>query len=719
MLSVLSKPAARESTHHSEKIGVRHVYPFLTQMLLLAFLKNFQANRNLTKNEKKSLEIFIEQAKALLKNKWKFIMQHLNDQVLLDSFHSMVHYSTKLSFDTLVESLQKIAETHYRKMGVELSSVFECDTIVDAVKLHFENNEVFMDIFDKHVWVFFRTDLKVANQMARQVERLSNLPPKMVSTYAAIVARTAVKVTAELPPVFPTLVSGALRSAPPLLDKSDEIVRVLPDPPRRNDASDLILAGVKEDLNIRTENAIAKSAEAFDAGNRSTVMAITDADFDAQVLATEITRGANQQASAAAATAFAALEVKEAVAAAADAGEPLFNDDAPASSATQLSADAIPSDADSPNPPLSVEPQFDHQNHANGAGGHLSVIPEENDDADQSGTSPLPDGERRAPFTTSAQSPPKGVEDRALGAQTKSSLSNLGSTPSSDPSGTTLIHGLPDLLASLAISSKPSFTLPTKPIVPSPELTDTGVGGAHSSDIQSKNALSTVGVSRNTHADQPSFPPKSDVGGPPVQVLAKSGKPPGSFGGADHLETPSSLKLWSSCIPGGKTSSASQPGNSSSSWSKIFRRRKSNSVNPDPGQTNDTRPPVAHSSGKNLSGSAAANPLMLPSSSSPLGGNIGVSPGAHSPSDPHGFVPLPAPSSSSELGSAAAPALSPQMCPSGHEKGGIERSEEMLDFDDWYFIALQLMRCGVTRSQVQLFSHLAPKFKVTQGLVVA
>ena len=486
----------------------------------------------------------------------------------------------------------------------------------------------------------------------------------------------------------------------------------------------------------------------FGAGNQAVLSRILGEDSDANALKDEVAIQATNDESAAITSASAALEVVGLVYAAAAADEsvepvirtssPVSIEDIPVSptdyfdtsSETSSSKNVINGDAEaaalfaaihSPNPPLSGQPQFDPQNHANGAVGHLSVIPEENDGANQS---PLPVGERRAPFTTFTQSPQEFVKDRALRAQPKSPLSNLGSIPPSGQSGTTLTH---DFSQSFPQSS---FTpADSKPFVPSEEGTgkdvspqaqssdnpsgnvtylpplnllasldpllptqssssrghDIGVGDAHFSDNPSKNALSTVGVSRNTHADQPSFPPKSDVGGPPVQVLAKSGKPPGSFGGADHPKPPSRSNLWSSCSQDGTDLSASLP------LPNLFGTNGSQ-VHP--------LPPT---------------PVNPPSWGTDIGGN----PGAHSPGDPHGFVPLPAPSSSSELGSAAATALSPQLCPSGHDIGGIERSKNMLDFDDWYFIALQLMRCGVTRSQVQLFSHLAPKFKVTQGLVVA
>jgi len=776
MPRVLSNPAAPRGTPHSEKIRVEHVYPFLMQMLLLAFLKNFQANSNLTKNERKSLEMFIEQANALLKEKWMFIIQHLDDQVLRDSINSMVKYPRTLGFITLVESLQKIAETTYRKMDVPLNSILECDTIVDAVKLHFMQNEVFMDIFVTHMWVFFRTDLKVANQMARQVNRLSNLPPEVVSTYAAIVAQTAATFNAGLQPVALALVSDALQSAPP---------------PERNDASDLFRAIVEETLNSCVENAVAKAAKAFDAGNLSNVMAITVADLDAQVLATEVTGITTQNAIAAVSTAIAASEVATLVKAVADAGQPLFKDDAldlgslgksvesrpfdrpvsivdipvisdknsPVSSATKLSADAIPGDDEaaalfvaisSPTHPFPGQTEVDPQNHANEAGGPLSVILEE-DGADQSGNSSphSPDGERQAPFTTFALSPQQCVEDRAPGAQTNSSSSNLGSTPSSGLDGTFQTYEVPDLLASLAISSKPLFKpaadtscdgsnlaqssgSPLEYVLEPPDLLasldvppplptqssssrghNIGVGGAHSSDIQSKNALSTVGMSRNPHADQPSFPPQGDVGGPPVQVLAQSVESSSESGGVDHPKTPSRFTRWSSCIPGGKTGSSTprQTPPSRGGWRNFFQRRKSNQVNPSQGEIGDTCPQVAHSSDTMSFKSAATPPLL--SSSSPLGGKKGGSPPAHSPGDPPEFVPSSAPPSSSKLGSAAIPSAAPPLNEKPPTKWGVKivgtkRSGEILDIAMVLLLGAHLLHLGVPLAQAPLFSHIPP-----------
>ncbi len=648
--------------------------------------------------------MFINQATSLLKDKWKFIMQHLNDQVLLDSLHSIVPFPTMLGFNTLVDAIQEIAANHYRKMGVPVETILGCDTIVDAVNVLFHNNEVFMDIFVNHVWVFFHTDLKVANQMVRMTENLSNLPPEMVRTYAKIVARTAVTFTENPSPVAQALVLESQPSDTLPDDEPVSIVRVLPDPPPRNDATDLILADVKENLESCVANAITKAAESFDAGNRSTVIAIVGAPLDAQVLATEVTGDANGQAMEALADAFAALEVVEAVKAAADAGESVQPD-------TSFS-EFEPGDSEAASLFLEIASESDNQFHTNGVGGPLSVISERTKDgADQSGDSSphSSDGGRRAPSTTSAQFLLQGVEDGASGAQPpfssvdlsrsvdapKSPLSNL----SSGPSGTSLTHELSMLLAaSMPSSSQSSFThdavtsadgstpaqssgKPLAPAPPPPLKTNVirqkmNGGGAHLSGIPignpPGNAQSIVGGSGNPPANLPSFPLEGDVGGHPVQVLARSVDPSSDSGGADHLETPS---IWSSCIPGGKTSSASQPGNSSISWRNIFFRRiKLNRVNPNPGQTNDTCSQVTHSSGKILSGSATTTTTSLPSSISPLGGNIGGNPEAQIQADRLVNVPSPAPSLSPELGSAAATALSLPCCPSGHDIGGIERT---------------------------------------------
>jgi hypothetical protein len=739
--------APRGTLRHSGdyKIGVTHLYSLLMQMLLLAFLKNFQANPKLTIIEKRSLEMFINQARTLLCDKWKFIIQHLKDQVLLDSLSSMVPFPTMLGFNTLVKALQDIAEIHYCKMGVPLNTIFECDTIVDAVKLHFDKNEVFMDIFVTHVWVFFRTDLKVANQMARMTEKLSSLPAKTVSSYAAIVARTAVTFS-EIPSlVAQALVPDSQPSDPLLVSEPVSIVRVLPDPPPRDDATELILAGVESVLADCVADAVTKAANSFAVGNHSTVMAITGADLDAQVLATSVTSVANAQALEAVTTASAALEVAEAVKDAANAGESVQCD--------------MPSSTEAARLFLEIANKSPPQFHANGSSGPLLVIPEEEDGADQSGTSPLLlDGERRAPFTTSAQSPPpQGVEDGALGAHPllladslesanapKSPLSNLGSNFASGQSGTYPTHDESLLLAASMPSSSKSSSNPaatisdvgSNPVLEFPNLLamlevppplhsrsspmggDIGGVGAHSSGIPNGNppgnAQSNVGVRRNPHADLPSSASQGKVGGPQVQVLAQSGDPPGNSGGADHPKTPLSSKLGSDSSTVGTSLSASlPPPNLFGTNGKPVRPLPPTPV--PKGTDIGGSPPVVHSSDKSFG--SATHPALSPQYC-PSGHDIGGSPPAHSPGDPLGFVPPSAPSSSSKLGSAATPALSFPVCPLGHDIGGMKRSGKMLDLSMVFLRGAHLRHLGVPLAQAPLFSHIPPAL-LAQAVEVA
>jgi hypothetical protein len=172
-------------------------------------------------------------------------------------------------------------------------------------------------------------------------------------------------------------------------------------------------------------------------------------------------------------------------------------------------------------------------------------------------------------------------------------------------------------------------------------------------------------------------------------VLARSVDPPGNSSGADHLETPSSWKLWRSCIPSEKNMSASQRQEAPQSrgWRcNFFQSGKSNRVNSYQGETGDTRPLVAHSS-DNLSVSASTSP-PLSLSTCPSGHKIGGSQGAHSSGDPPELVPPTAPSSSSALGSAAATALSPQSCPSGHDIGWIKRNGVRSQFLELEYLVL-------------------------------
>ncbi len=721
MLSVLPNSAVLRDTRHSEKIGVRHVYPFLMQMLLASLFNHFEKSKKLsnkiTEIERKSLVMFIEQAFGILKQKGKFILEHLDDEVIRDSLFSLVQ-ARELTFETLTNAIQKIAIERYQKMGVKLKFILECETIVYAVSHLFMNNEVFMEMFHTHVWnVFFRGDLQSANRRARNFELLQKPCHTMTRSSAAIVAQNAVTFPLGALPFVPAKTTRLLNAHVHSVHEQSvpaQVLESLPVPPM-NDETALVVEVFNEVFEEAFDNFIAKSAEAIGAENQAALSRIIGEESDANVLRDEVARQAFRAESAAFTDTFAALEVEELVNEVAEADESLFLETHYLNSLarsvepeTKLSSpvtivnvpvsptdyfdisseipslkNVTPGDAESaklfvaissPTPPFPGQTEVYPQNHANEAGGPLSVIPEEEeeDDADQSGkSSPLPpNGEGRAHFTTSAQSPPKGVEDRALGAQPKSSLINLGSTPSSDPSGTTLIHGLPDLLASLAIPSKSSLTPPTKPIVPSPELTDTGVGGAHSSDILSKNVLSIVGVRWNPHADQPSFSPQGNGGPPPVQVLAQSG----NSGGEDHPKTPSSIAL----------------------------RSDSSKVRTDP----PAFLPPPNLFGKKETKGIPVRPLPpIPVNPSSRGMNIGGSPPAHPLGEPPGFVHPPAPPSSTKLRSAATAALSPHSCPSGHEKGGTERNGAGSQFEELAFLMLMMKYTTAQTSLPPLWTH--------------
>ena len=329
----------------------------------------------------------------------------------------------------------------------------------------------------------------------------------------------------------------------------------------------------------------------------------------------------------------------------------------------------------------------------------------------KSGTSfSLPDGGRQAPSTTFAQSPMQGVEDGAPGAQQTlfSSIdlersvdvpnsfgSNSGQTLTSGQSGTSQTHELADLLASL--------TPPRSTHYSSSRGHDIGVGGAHSSDNPSKNALFHVDVRGNTHADHLSFSPPGENRGPPVQVLASSEYPPGNSSSADQSKTLSSDELGSDSRTVGKRPPAFllKVPNRISRFVQILQ---SQSKNPSKSNGIGGSNPVAHLSDTMLSESDDAPPL--PSSIFPLGGKIGGSPPAYSPGNPPEIVPPSAPSSSSALRSAATPAAETlnETPPTkwGGEIGGIKRSGKMPD------IAMVLL----------LFSHNPPAF-ITQAVFAA
>jgi hypothetical protein len=552
-----------------------------------------------------------------------------------------------------------------------------------------------------------------------------------------------------------------------LYDTPVQVVHELPvflPVPTVNDTNVLVSAVVNQSFEEEFDNFIVKSAEAIGAENQFKMSVILGEESDANALKDEVARQAFIDESAAFTSTFAAFEVVGLVNAVTRANRSLFLDPpnlnplarsvdpviqpsspvtiidyvpvsptdyfSPASSKTSSSKNVTPGDAESaalfaainfPIPPLPGQPLTAPWFCANGVGGSFSVIPENKDGADQSGKSSpsqLVKDELLLPLLPlSLRSNALKTEPSELNTSLNGAI--LQASPSSGQNGTFLTH---DCEKS---SPKSSFTpAHTNQIVHSSEWTDIGVGGAHSSDIQSNSALFHVGVGRNPRANQPSFPPQGDVRRPPVQVLAQA-EFPGGFPGefpdcADHTKSPSSSKLGSDSSKVGTNPPASLlkvP--KSFGTSRFVQMLLSKSSSPKERNGIGGSNPVAHSSDTMSSGSAATTTTLLPSFISPLGGNIGGIQGVHSPDDPPGFVPSPAPSSSSKLGSAAAAALSPQFCPSGHEKGGIERNEEMLDFDDWYAIAQQLKRNGVSRSQVQLFSHLALEFKGTQGIEVA
>lgn len=638
-------------------------------------------------------------------------------------------------------------------------------------------------------------------------------------------------------PSVPAPLQVSQHVTPNLVDHPVEIVRVLADPPHRNHVTDLIFAGVKSVLKTCVDDAVALAANSFAVGNRSTVMAITGAPLDAQVLATQITHGANQAANEANSTAFAASEVKEAVTAAADAGD-----------SVQFEPEFEPGDAEAADLFLEIAGNSPLQPDANGCSGtssndssgvqslvrsnfiltniyditsrmlgndnidlpatlnqnvenvssNLRILFEMIDNYRSNTTSPLlPNGEGQA------QSPPQGVEDGAPGdhppfsaadlngsaAVPKSPLSNLVRNPSSGQNGTPPTHEPLSMLLAASMPSSPqsAFTpaavtsadgsplaqSSSKPLEPAPlpppktrsVITKMNGGSAQSSGNPIGNppgiVQSNVGVGRNLPANLTSLSSQGDGGGPPVQVLARSVDPPGNSGGADHLETPSSSKFWSSCIPSGKNRFASrrqQAPQSRRGWCNFFQSGK-NRVNPSQGETGGTRPPVAHSSDNpsecaattpplsqtvvlpagrtgiggspsvaHLSGNQsrlAASTPPLPSSSSPLGGKIGGITPAHSLGDPPGFVPSPAPSSSSALGSAANSAADPhnETPPTswGVEIFGIERDVVRSPFDD---IATVLLNMKKTKAPQLHYApwyhpqvHSVPNFLVRQASV--
>jgi hypothetical protein len=816
MYPVSKIPAALRGTYRSgdNSVGVRHVRAFLMQVLLLGFLKNFLRTANLTKNGQNALKMFINQATTLLREKWRFIVQQqLKDQVLWDSFHSMVPLQTMLDFDTLVEALQTIAENYYREMGVPVVTILQCDTIVDAVTVHFRNNKVFMCIFENHVWVFFRTDLKVANQMDRKLEILSNLPPQVVHSYAGIVARTAVTFSPESQPFVPvhltrlldapvqsvhesSVPAQVLESLPeshPLMrrldDTSVQVVREQPvslPVPTVNDINVLVSAVVNDLFEEAFDKFIVKSAEAIDAENKAALSHILGEESDANALRKEVARQAFLAESDAFKDAFAALEVEELVNEVAEAKKSLFQNHAPdlrslgksvesrpfhptvsvvdipvesgtnspASSATQLSADAIPGDAKSAAPFVAIHsriPPLPGQHLtvpffcANGESGPLSVV-QEKDGADQSGN-PLPDGEIQAHFTTFAQSPLQGVKDGALGAQQplfssidlsrsvdvpKSFRSNSGITLSSGPSGTPPTHELSSMLLAASMPSSPqsaftpadgstlaqSSSKPLKNALTPPFKTDVvrqkmNSGGSHSSGIPignpPGNAQSIVDGSRNPPANLPSSQPNGKVGGHPVQVLARSVDPSGYSGSADHPKTPSSSKLGSNSSKVGTNPPASLlkvP--KSFGKSRFVQMLKSKSSSQKERNGIDGSNPVAHSSDN--PGSASTIPPLSQTVFLPAGRTgIGGSQGAQFQADRLVNAPPPAPSLRPELRSAATPAATrPNEKPPtlwGADIGGGEHNRVGTQFVELAFVMLKMKYSKALPDPLPTWTH--------------
>lgn len=215
--------------------------------------------------------------------------------------------------------------------------------------------------------------------------------------------------------------------------------------------------------------------------------------------------------------------------------------------------------------------------------------------------------------------------------------------------------------------------------------------GAHSSDIPSKNAPFHVGVSRNPHADQPSFLPQGN-GGPPVQVLAKSGKPPGSFGGADHPKTPSSIALGSDNSKVGTDLSASlPPPNLFGTKGKPVRP-----LHPIP------RSPLGGDIG-GIEGNSAA----------PLSSKLGSSATSSVPQHLRN-KPLPKLPNSNNSSSTAAV----QSRPLGQDIGGMKHNEKMLDISSLILLGAHLRHIGVPSEQAPLFSHIPPAL-LAQAVEVA
>jgi hypothetical protein len=453
----------------------------------------------------------------------------------------------------------------------------------------------------------------------------------------------------------------------------------------------------------------------------------------------------------------------------------------PASSKIPSSKPPIPGNAadsahlfeaiNSPIPHLPGQPQFDHQNHANGAGGLFPVIPEEEeeDGVDQSGKSSpsqLVKDELLLPLSLSLRRKALKTEPSELNTSLHGAI--LQASPPSGPSGTPQTHELAVLLANQPILSLSSSTtahaklpssfreLPSKDVSPLaqssgnpsgilphfspsnlqansrrapplPPKTQSIIarmkgGGAQSSvnltGILPKIVHSNVGVRRNPYADELSSELKGKVGGSPVQELAQSVDPLGYSGGADNPKTQSSSKLGSNSSVVVTTPSASLikvPVNSGRS--KLFRLLQSRSSS-----SSEMEGIGSSSQEKHLSNNESENddPPPLPSSISPLGGEKGGSPPAHSLGDLPRFVHSPAPSSRYNLGSAATAALTPQSGPSGHDIDGTNCDGVGSQFVEFAFFVLKNQRRTAQQSPPPLWTpRLTDKPYLTCQLLAA
>jgi hypothetical protein len=573
--------------------------------------------------------------------------------------------------------------------------------------------------------------------------------------------------------------------------------------PPRNDVNDRIPACVKEVINSCVKDAVANAIKAAaDAGDsvqlsdRSSPEFVPADDDDAKQLFLVIANNSLLQSHANCSSGTSATDspgIQSLVNSLARSVEPVIQHSSPgtvdiinvpvtpidyfppASSKIRSLKPPIPGDAadsvhlfeamKSPIPPLSVELQFDPQNHANGAGGLFPVIPKEEDGADQSGKSSpsqLVKDEHLLPLSLSLRRNALNTEPSELNTSLHGAI--LQASPPSGLRRSTHTHELADSLASLPILSlSSSTTAHPKPIIPFLELTSKGVsplaqssgkssgnvsdlpppnlikssrkapppphktdvvrwkmnsGGSHSSGIPignpPGNAQSIVGVKGNPRADQPSFPSKDDVGRPTVQVLARSGNspgnPPGNSGSADHPKTPSSSKLRSDSSKVGTNPPASLlkvP--KSFGKSRFVQMLKSKSSSQKERNGIDGSNPVAHSS-DNPSGSASTIPPLSQTVFLPAGRTgIGGSQGAQFQADRLVNAPPPAPSLRPELRSAATPAATrPNEKPPtlwGADIGGGEHNRVGTQFVELAFVMLKMKYSKALPDPLPTWTH--------------